>query len=100
MSIIRDRFVTDAGKACLKEIDYALIGQMEGLTYRNDRKTRRHRRKVKGLEKKLAAAMKRAGVEDYAALRAAQPDALLALRRHSVGASAGRAQGQTEGAST
>ncbi len=74
MGIIRDRFVTDAEKACLKEIDYALIGRMEGLTYRNDRKTRKHRRKIKSLKKKLAAAMKTANAADYGALRAAQPD--------------------------
>jgi len=74
MGVIRDRFVADAEKACLKTIDYALIGQMEGLTYRNDRKTRRHRKKIRGLKKSLAAAMKAAKVADYAGLRTVKPD--------------------------
>ena len=74
MSVLRDRFVSDAEKACLKEIDYALIGQMDGLVYRNDRRTRKHKSKLKSLRRTLGAAMKAAKVADYDALRAVNPD--------------------------
>ena len=73
MSVLRDRFVSDAEKACLKEIDYALIGQMDGLVYRNDRRTRKHKSKLKSLRRTLGAAMKAGAIPERSRKRTPVP---------------------------
>jgi len=72
--VLRDRFVQDADSACLKEIDYKKIGSLDALTYRNDRKDRHHRAKLRKYKRRIKKALKRAKVESLDALPSVSED--------------------------
>lgn len=87
MSVLRERSVGDADKACHAEIDYALIAKLDKLTYRSDAKERKHQREVARDEKRLEEAMKKVGVDSYAALVAADDgwqDAVDKVERYAL----------------
>jgi hypothetical protein len=71
--VVAQRFVDDDGKACHAKIDYALISTLGEMTYRNKRRERSHKRKVRGLSKKIKKAMRKHKVKNYADLENAAP---------------------------
>ncbi|MGK0359181.1 MAG: hypothetical protein ACI9U2_001482 [Bradymonadia bacterium] len=73
LGVILRRYDTDADAACHAQIDYDFMATQERIKYRSDRALRKHKRKLRGLQKKIDRAMEKAGVETAAALREKKP---------------------------
>ncbi len=73
MGVIRERVVTDATRKCHEKIDYPLIAKLDAITYRSNKRERRHQAKVRALSAKLDKAMKQAKAKDLEALKVADP---------------------------
>ena len=66
LRIVRNRFVKDADSDCLKSVDFKKIQSLKQLTYRRERKERRHLGQMRKWRKQLKKKMKKAKVESLA----------------------------------
>lgn len=79
LSVIQARFLGDEEKACHKSIDYETLSQLQAVNEPRTRSARRAAAAVEKHKKALKAAFKKHEVADYAALKAADPEAAHAL---------------------
>ena len=69
LRIVRNRFIEDADSDCLKSVDFKKIQSLKQLTYRRERKERRHLGRMRTWRKQLKKKMKKAKIESLAAFK-------------------------------